>query len=86
MIERAAYPLKEAAALLGGLSRGTLYNLEARGELRIIRLGRRALVSADEIRRLTTGDRRMTLTKGNGPAHHEAASETFDQTERRGQD
>lgn len=44
------------------------------------------MVSADEIRRLTTDDRRMTLTKGNGLDHHEAASETFDQTERRGQD
>lgn len=52
MTDRAAYPLKEAAELLGGISRGTFYNLEARGELRMIRVGKRVLVPASEIRRL----------------------------------
>lgn len=51
MLDRAAYPLMEAAHLLG-VSRGTLYNLADRGELRLIKLGRRTLVPADEIRRL----------------------------------
>lgn len=52
MIERAAYPLDEAAELLGGLHRGTLYNMRDRGEIRFVKLGRRTLVPADEIRRL----------------------------------
>ncbi len=52
MVERAAYPLDEAGRLLGGISRGTFYNLAARGEIRLVKLGRRTLVPADEIRRL----------------------------------
>ena len=51
---RAAYPLAEAQALLGGCSRSHIYNLAERGELRLVRLGRRVLVPADEIRRLTS--------------------------------
>ncbi len=50
--ERAAYPLNEASELLGGCSRGHLYNLESRGELRLVRIGRRVLVPASEIERL----------------------------------
>ncbi len=49
---RAAYPLDEAQALLGGCSRSHLYNLADRGELRFVRIGRRVLVPASEIRRL----------------------------------
>jgi excisionase family DNA binding protein len=55
VIERAAYPLTEAQALLGGISRGTLYNMRDRGEIRLVKLGRRTLVPADEIRRLIEG-------------------------------
>ena len=51
-MERAAYPLEEARTLLGGLARSTLYSLHRRGELRFVKLGRRTLVPADEIRRL----------------------------------
>lgn len=52
MIERAAYPLDEAGRLLGGISRGTFYNMRDRGEIRLVKLGRRTLVPASEIRRL----------------------------------
>lgn len=52
MLERAAYTLNEAGRLLGGISRGHLYNMHDRGELRFVKLGRRTLVPADEIRRL----------------------------------
>ena len=52
MITRAAYPLDEAQALLGNVSRAFLYKMAARGEIRLVRLGRRVLVPADEIRRL----------------------------------
>jgi excisionase family DNA binding protein len=54
VIERAAYPLDEASRLLGGISRGTLYNMSARGEIRLVKLGRRTLVPRSEIERLTT--------------------------------
>jgi excisionase family DNA binding protein len=53
VIERAAYPLEEAARLLGGIHRGTLYNMRDRGEIRFVKIGRRSLIPADEIRRLT---------------------------------
>ena len=52
---RAAYPLDEACQLLGGCSRGHLYNLARRGELRLVRIGRRVLVPRSEIQRLTEG-------------------------------
>ncbi len=57
MVERAAYPLDEASRLAGGISRGTWYNLEARGQVRLVRIGRRVLVPASEIERLTGVDR-----------------------------
>lgn len=58
-ITRAAYPLDEARQLLGGCSRTHLYNMRDRGEIRLVKLGRRTLVPADEIRRLVGG--RTTL-------------------------
>lgn len=53
MVERAAYPLDEASELLGGISRGTFYNMRDRGEIRLVKLGRRTLVPRSEIERLT---------------------------------
>jgi excisionase family DNA binding protein len=57
MIERAAYPLDEAGRLLGGISRGTFYNMRDRGEIRLVKLGRRTLVPRSEIERLTATER-----------------------------
>lgn len=54
-VNRAAYPLDEARELLGGMSRQHLHNLAERGELRLVRLGRRVLVPASEINRLLEG-------------------------------
>jgi hypothetical protein len=54
MDKRAAYPLDEASKLAGGISRGTWYNLEARGEIRLVRIGRRVFVPASELERLTS--------------------------------
>lgn len=65
MIERAAYPLDEAGRLLGGISRGTFYNMRDRNEIRLVKLGRRTLVPASEIRRLageSTTDDSLTPT------------------------
>jgi len=53
MTDRAAYPMSEAQALLGGISRGAIYNMRDRGEIRLVKLGRRTLVPASEIERLT---------------------------------
>lgn len=55
MKERRAYPLSEASELLGGISRRTLYDMEDRGELRMVRIGRRVFVPASEIERLVAG-------------------------------
>jgi excisionase family DNA binding protein len=51
-VTRAAYPLDEARELLGGLARSTLYDMRDRGEIRFVKLGRRTLIPASEIRRL----------------------------------
>lgn len=50
--ERAAYSTREAAELLG-CSRGHLYHMANRGLIRLVRLGRRTLVPASEIRRIS---------------------------------
>lgn len=50
--ERAAYSIAETMQLLGGCSRGHIYNLIKRGELRVVHLGRRVLIPASEIKRL----------------------------------
>jgi len=50
-----AYTLDEAAERLQ-VTRQTLYNLEKRGELRVIRLGRAVRVPASELARLIDGE------------------------------
>lgn len=50
-MERAAYPIPEAAFQLG-VSRSHAYRMIAAGELRAIKLGRRTLIPASEIRRV----------------------------------
>jgi|HigsolmetaAR202D_1030399.scaffolds.fasta_scaffold04796_10 excisionase family DNA binding protein len=52
---RAAYPMQEAAELLG-VSRSHVYALAERGQLRLVRIGRRTVVPASEIARLLSGD------------------------------
>ena len=49
---RAAYPISEVQILLGGISRSHVYDLIDRGELRRVKLGRRALIPASEIDRI----------------------------------
>jgi hypothetical protein len=50
---RAMYPIREARQQLGGISHTTFYHLVSKDEIRLIKLGRRSFVSADEIRRIT---------------------------------
>jgi len=49
---RRVYPIREASTLLGGLSRGQLYKMKKRGEIRFAMIGGRAFIPHDEIERL----------------------------------
>lgn len=49
-IERLAYSAKQVAVMTG-LSRSTVYELIAAGELDAVRVGRRVLVRADSVER-----------------------------------
>lgn len=48
---RMLYPEDEARALLGGISRSTLYVLIKEGKLTPTKLGRRVFFAADELER-----------------------------------
>jgi excisionase family DNA binding protein len=50
--DRALYTVAEARQLLGSIGHSTLYGLVAAGKIRIIKIGRRTYVSADEIARI----------------------------------
>ena len=49
---RLAYPINESARMLG-VSRRTVYQLLARGELRAVRVGARQRIPAAELARIT---------------------------------
>lgn len=49
--QRLAYGIEEAARAIG-VSRGHLYELIARGEVRSVKLGDRRLIPTDELRRV----------------------------------
>lgn len=49
------FSLEEARRRLGGISRATIYNLRARGEITFVHVGARPMVPASEIRRLIEG-------------------------------
>ena len=53
---RVLYPVPEARELLGGISHTTFYKLVNEEHIRLIKLGRRSFVSADEIRRIAGGE------------------------------
>ena len=46
-----AHSFRDAGRILG-ISRSTLYRLEAANKIRLLRIGRRTLIPADEIERL----------------------------------
>ncbi|MBL26619.1 MAG: hypothetical protein CMM50_03580 [Rhodospirillaceae bacterium] len=49
LMDRIAYSVVEAAELVG-LSRSSLYEQIAAGQLRVVKVGRRTVVPADELR------------------------------------
>src|SRR6185295_2483667 len=58
--ERLAYSLPEAASMLGGVSVRSLQRLVARGALATVRIGRRVLVPADQLREYVAGSSKGT--------------------------
>ena len=53
--ETLSYSIPGAVAA-SGLSRSTLYNLVNAGKLRIVRIGRRSVIPASDLRRLVEGE------------------------------
>lgn len=53
---RALYPVKEARQIWGGMAHSTFYKLLAERKIRLVRLGRRVYVPADEIARIARGE------------------------------
>jgi len=51
MANRLVVPLEEACQQLGGMSRSTLYNKFARGELTPVKIGRRSYLTQTELER-----------------------------------
>ena len=49
--QRRLVTLDEAREQLGGLSRGHLYELFARGDLKPVKLGRRTFIASDDLAR-----------------------------------
>ena len=43
------FSIQQTRERLGGISRSTLYNLLSRGELRLVKIGRRSFVTAESL-------------------------------------
>jgi len=54
--QRLAHTIDDARELLGGISRNSIYRLNASGKLRLIKVGGRTLIPHSEIVRLLEGD------------------------------
>ena len=55
-VQRLAFTIDDACELLGGISRNSIYRLNAAGGLRLVKVGGRTLVPHAEIVRLLEGD------------------------------
>lgn len=52
---RALFPVKEARQLWGGMAHSTFYKLVKERRVRLVRIGRRVYVPAEEIERIARG-------------------------------
>lgn len=52
--ERLLYSVEEAAWLLGGIDRGTVFALVRRGELKVKKIGKRTLLPRQELERFSS--------------------------------
>ena len=50
-MSRLLHPIPEAAEVLGGMSRSTLYEKIASGEITAVKVGRRTYIAHDELER-----------------------------------
>jgi len=50
-MSRLLHSLPEGAELLGGIGRSTLFELIAAGHIEVVKIGRRTLISHDELER-----------------------------------
>lgn len=71
---RYLYPVKEACALLGGLSRSKLYELFNEKRIRPVHIGTRTYLPADEIDRFVASLAEDVLRGKREPADREVAS------------
>ncbi len=71
---RLLHPIPEAADVLGGMSRSTLYEKIASGEIAAVKVGRRTYIAHDELERyvrvLTGSDEHLIPAAAGG---HDAA-------------
>jgi hypothetical protein len=59
-VRRKLYAVAECRALLGGIGKTFFYDLVKRGELEVIKLGRRSYVTAEAIDALISRSRRAS--------------------------
>ena len=50
--ERLLYPIPETQEILGGISRSHLYELIKRGDLEVVKMGKRSFITDEAIRKL----------------------------------
>lgn len=50
-MSRLLHPIPEASEVLGGMSRSTLYEKLASGEIKSVKVGRRTYIAHDELER-----------------------------------
>ncbi len=51
MQDKALFTISEAREQLGGISHSKFYDLVAKGEINIVKIGRRSYLTSEEIRR-----------------------------------
>lgn len=66
--DRLAYPVNEAARLIGGLSRSTVYELIKSGEIKVIKVGTRTLIPRGELEVFIAARLERTAVSGGGDA------------------
>jgi excisionase family DNA binding protein len=69
-VERLTLTIEDAARLLG-IGRGSAYEAARRGEIPVIRVGRRLLVPQEGLAAMLAGPSRMAVAGTAAPTRHE---------------
>ena len=64
---RLLHPILEAADVLGGMSRSSLYERIADGQIKAVKVGRRTFIAHDELERFVRDLGAPQLLRGGGP-------------------